>query len=277
MRQTCCCFLDSSILVSDFFGKFKSRIEKLWNIRKIHSIPCYISSSVEKECNEKMDDILNFIGDNILLLKMHIAGEKSKTQHEIILGEQDLVLIELLIKDRFNELSQKAHSEGRQIPEIEQEFLRTLEEELVDFLEGKFKESASLHMEEIDNFLAKCLNDFLFIREAFKEQRRSLSQMIEVEPDSRTVENIKRLGIPTKDSFHIASAMKYALSNKLSAVFVSVDYRTILRFQEDLYQNFGVQACDPVYAYYHLKNQEGFRSMVFSRSRNRQSSIATYR
>jgi hypothetical protein len=276
MRQTCCCFLDSSILVSSFFGKFKPRIEKFWNNRKIHNIPYYLSSSVEKECNDKMENILDFIGDNILLLKMHIAGEKSRTQHEIMLGEQDIVLIELLIKDRFNELSQKAHSEGRQIPEIEQEFLRTLEESLADFLEERFKENASLRMEEIDNFLAKCLDDFLFIKEAFKEYRKSLTPIIQVEPDPKMVENIKKIGVPTKDSLHIASAMEYALSHKLSAVFVSVDYRTILCFQEELYQSFGVQVCDPVYAYHHLKNQEAFRNFVLSRSHKRQSSITAY-
>lgn len=276
MRQTCCFFLDSSVLFSSFFGKFKSRIEKFWSARKINGIPCYISSSVEKECDERMEDILNFIGEDILLLKMHIGGEKCKTQHEIILGEQDLILIELLIKDRFNELSQKAKSEGRRIPELEQEFLRTLEESLVEFLEGKFKENASLRMNEIDNFLARCLDEFLVIKEAFKEYRKGLGQITEVEPDSKMVESVKKLGVPTKDSSHIVSAMQYAEKKKLSTVFVSVDYRTILCFQEELYQNFKVQASDPIYAYYHLKNQEDFKNMVRSRSQNRQSSIVAY-
>lgn len=223
-----------------------------------------------------MNDILDFIGDSILLLKMHIAGEKSRTQNEIVLGEQDLVLVELLIKDRFNELSQKAHLEGRQIPEIEQQFLRTLEESLVEFLEGRFRESASLHMEEIDNFLAKCLSDFTIIQEVFKEYRRRLCPIIDIEPDTGEIDNIKKIGIPTKDSVHIASAMEHALSHKLSAVFVSVDYRTILCYQEELYQKLAIQVCDPIYVYQHLKNQEAFKSLVLSRSRNRQSAITAW-
>jgi hypothetical protein len=251
-------------------------MEKFWNSRKIHNIPYYISSSVEKECNDKMNAILDFIGDNILLLKMHIGGEKCRTQHEIILGEQDLVLVELLIKDRFNELSQKARLEGRQIPEIEQTFLRTLEESLVDFLEEKFRETAALHMEEINNFLANALNDFQLVKEAFKEYRKRLCPIIEIEPDHREADPIKKIGVPTKDSLHIASATKYASSHNLSAVFVSVDYKTILCFQEELCEKNGVQVCDPIYAYHHLKNQEAFKNLVLSRSRSRQSAITAY-
>ena len=274
--QQYCCFLDSSILVSNFFGKFTSRIERFLNIKTKYAVPCYISSSVDGECEEKINNILDFIGDNITLLEMRLAGEKTRTQHEIVITEQDIILVELLISDLFKELSQKAREEGRQVPEIEQQFLRILEESVVDFLEEKFKENASLTMKELGNFLAKCLDDFVNIKEAFRIQRKSLAQKKDITPDSRIVDEIKKLGIPTKDSYHIASAIDYAASNDFSAIFISVDYKTILNFREELYKQFKFQVCDPVYAYHHLKNEEVFRDLIDFRSLSRQSSITDY-
>lgn len=54
-----------------------------------------------------------------------------------------------------------------------------------------------------------------------------------------------RIGIPEKDSEHIASAIKCATEKSLSVVFVSVSYRHILSHQEDLYKQFKFQVCDP--------------------------------
>jgi cysteinyl-tRNA synthetase len=230
--------LDSSILISDFFEHFKPRIEKLFVLKSRYNVNCRISSSVEEECLEKLENLLNFIGENTTLLKMHIAGEKSRNQNEIIIEEPDIILIELLMRDRFNKLSQKARTEGRPSPEIEQELLRILEETLVDFLEEKLKSSAILRMEEIDAFLAKCLKDFLQIRNAFREQMKQIALKTDIDPDSELVDEIKKLGIPKKDSIHIASAMQFAATNNLSTVFVTVDYKTIINFQEQLYNQF---------------------------------------
>jgi hypothetical protein len=204
---------------------------------------------------------------------MRLAGEKSRLQHEIILTEQDILLIELLIGDLFKELSEKARSKGREPPEIEQTLLRMLEDALVDFLEQRFKENASLSIDELEVFLARCLDDFLYIKDAFNIQKKHLAQKIDVTPDSKIVDEICKLGVPRKDSIHIASAMQYAFSNNLSAVFISVDYKDIVNFQEKLYMRFKIQVCDPIYAYHHLKNEKTFKDLVDSRSRKIQHSI----
>lgn len=271
-----CCFLDTSILISNFFRKFTDKIEKFLSVKAKYNIPCYISSSVEAECKEKIGKVLNFLGDNILLLRMRLAGEKTRIQHEIILTEQDILLIELLVGDLFKELSEKAKSEGREPPEVEQTLLRTLEDSLVDFLEQRFKENASISIDELEAFLAKCLDDFLYIKEAFDIQQKSLVQKLEISPDSKVVDEICRLGIHRKDSIHIVSAMQYAFSNNLSPVFISVDYKDIVNFQEQLYLLFKFQVCDPLYAYHHLKKEETFKELVDSRSRRRQYSLVDW-
>lgn len=168
-----CCFLDTSILISHFFGKFGDKMEKFLTTKEKYGIPCYISSSVENECEERIGRVLDFIGESISLLRMRLAGEKTKTQHEIILTEQDILLIELLMRELYRELSQKAKSEGEEIPEIEQTLLRTLEDSLVDFLEQKFKEDASLSIIELEVFLAKSLNDFWISRKHLKFKKRA--------------------------------------------------------------------------------------------------------
>lgn len=228
-------------------------------------MPCYISSSVKEESIEKIKEILDFIGDSVFSLRMHVAGEKSKTQHEIILMEPDIFLIELLTGDLFKELTNKAISEGREPPDIEQEILRTLELSLVDFLEQKFRERASLSIVELDNFLAECLDKYLDIEEAFNIQMKTLTQEIPIDPDPLLIQKVCRIGVPEKDGGHIASAMQYAFSNNLSTVFISVDYKHIVSLQAELYEQFKFQVSDPVYAFYHLKNEDAFRELVRSR------------
>jgi len=225
-------------------------------------VPCYISSSVKDECDEKIRELLDFVGSSIVSLRMHIAGEKTKTQHEIVITEPDILLIELLVGDLFKELTEKAKTEGREPPDIEQNLLRLLEGSLVDFFEQEFKKHASLSMEELESFLAQCLDKFLYIEEAFHLQMKSLTQKIQIDPDSTVINEINRIGIPKEDGTHIASAMQYSLSNKTSTVFVSVDYKHIINFQVQLYERFKFQVSDPVYAFYHLKNEDVFRDVV---------------
>jgi len=274
-RKQECFFLDSSILISYFFEIFKDKIERLWGIKTKYHMPCYISSSVKEECVGKIRDILDFIGASILSLRMHIAGEKTKTQHEIILMEPDILTIELLFGDLFRELTDKAKSEGKEPPEIEQSLLRNLEYSLIDFLEQKFKEHASLPMEELENFLAECLDKYLYIEEAFNIQMRNLSQEAIIAPDQQLVEKVCKVGLPAKDSKHVASVIQYASSNNVPTVFVSVDYKHILSFQVELYDNFKLQVSDPIYALHHLRNEDAFKELVTSRKRRVSSAILT--
>jgi len=236
-----CCFLDASILISNFFGKFKNKLEKFLTTKVKYGIPCYVSSSVEDECNERIVRVLDFMGESMSLLRMRLAGEKTKTQHEIILTEQDILLIELLMRGLYRELSEKAKSEGEEVPEIEQTLLRTLEDSLVDFFEERFKE-------------------------AFKVQKKTMAHKKDITPDSMLVEEIHRVGVPKKDAAHVASALQYISSNTLLGVFVSLDYKHIVNFQEQIYEKFKFQVCDPVYAYWHLNYEETFRELIESRS-----------
>ena len=259
-----CCFLDTSILISHFFGKFKNKMEKFLTIKGKYGIPCFISSSVENECEERIGRVLDFIGVSMTLLRMRLSGEKTRTQHEIILTEQDILLIELLIQGLFRELSSRTKSEIGEIPEIEQTLLRALEYSVVDFFEQKFKENASLSMIELEVFLANCLNDFLDIKEAFRIQKRNLTQKKDITPEPKLVEEIQKIGVPKKDAEHIASAIQYIFPNKLSGVFLSFDYKHIVNFQEQIYEQFKFQVCDPIYAYWHLKYEETFRELIES-------------
>lgn len=251
-------------------------MDKFLSMKAKYKISCYISSSVDEECKEKMEKVLNFVGQAIPLLTMGLAAEKARTQHEILLMEQDILLIELLIGDLFKKLSKKAGLEDREPPEIEQMLLRTLEYSLVDFLEQRFKEDASLSMEELQVFLAKILDDFLTMKEAFNIQKKELAKKIDITPEPEIVKDICKLGIPKKDSRHILSAMQHTFSNNLTAVFASFDYKHIVNFQEQIYLHWKFQVCDPLYAYSHLRNEKTFEELVNSRSRKKQSSIADW-
>ena len=251
-------------------------MDKFLSVKAKYNIPCYISSSVDEECKEKIDEVLDFVGDNILLLRMRLAGEKARTEREILLTEEDILLIELLMGDLFKELSEKARLEGREPPEIEQSLLRTLEYSLLDFLEQKFKESASLSIEELEVFLAEVLNNFLFMKEAFNIQKKELAQKIDITPESGIVKDICKLGIPEKDSRHILSAMQYAFNRNVSTVFLSFDFKHVVNFQEQIYLHWKFQVCDPLYAYYHLRNEKTFEELADSRYRKKQSSIVDW-
>ena len=244
-------------------------MDKFLGMKAKYGIPCYISSSVDEECKEKIDEVLDFIGENILLLRMRLAGEKSRAQHEILLTEEDNLLIELLASDLFKELSEKARLEGREPPEIEQTLLRTLEYSLVDFLEEKFKESASLSMEELEVFLAGILDNFLLMKEAFYIQKKELAQKINITPEPQIVKDICDLGIPEEDSRHILSAMQYKFNRNLPTVFLSFDYKHVVNFQEQIYIRWKFQVCDPLYAFYHLRYEKAFEELVNSRSPKR--------
>ena len=250
-------------------------MDKFLSMKAKYNIPCYISSSVDEECKEKIEEVLDFIGDNILLLRMRLAREKARTQHEILLTEEDILLIELLTGDLFKELSEKARLEGEP-PEIEQNLLRSLEYSLVDFFEQRFKENTSLSMKELEVFLAKVVEDFLLMKEAFNIQKKELAQKIDITPEPDIVKDICDLGIPEKDSRHILSAMQYKFDRNILTVFLSFDYKHVVNFQEEIYMHWKFQVCDPLYAYYHLKSEKTFEELVNSRSRQRQSSIVDW-
>lgn len=261
-RRRECFFLDTSVLISNFFELFKDKLEKFFGIVSKYKIPCYISSSVERECRKKIKSLLEFIGESILLLKMRIAAEKTKEQHEAILMEPDILLVELLISDIFRELTEEAKLKGREPPQIEQNMLRTLEHSIVDFLEERFRTHASLSLDELDVFLAECLKAYVEIEDAFNLQLRSIAQNIPIDPDSRLVDEISKTGIPDTDSTHVASAIQYSISEKLSTVYVSLDYRHIINFQMQIYEKFKFQVSDPTYAFYHLRHEEAFKKLI---------------
>lgn len=92
-----CFFLDTSVLLSEILNQNTSRIEKIKKDVRFSAVPCYISDSVVRECKQKIEDTVNFLG-NIIRTTIKLGLEESRRDRGVSItspiASEDIIALE---------------------------------------------------------------------------------------------------------------------------------------------------------------------------------------
>lgn len=247
-----CFFLDTVTVLSEILKENIGRIDKFKKDVSLHNIPCYICDSVEKECYEKIETTLNFLGMVIREgIRVHlqesrrirgISTASSMTSEDVIALGEIFSMLHGVAKATDISLSSP---------------IRIIEEWAVTFLGEKLEQGVQIGIPEfLTELLKKILTVTSSIQDPYDELvtfERSFAKKISVSVNASIIGSLKSVGIHEPDATHLASAFDYQNSNNEKTVFVTLDYRTILSKQDDVRKLLKIVCSNPLYALYHLK------------------------
>jgi hypothetical protein len=249
-----CFFLDATIILSDILKENTPRIDKFKNDVDFHSITCYISGSVRQECNTKIETTLNFIG-TVIRDSVKVGLEESRRNRDIPINSpitsEDILELEKL----FSAL----HSAARitqQVPLLSP--IGIVEEWSVAFLGEKLEQGEAIDISQFSlELVKKILSLSSSIEDPYDELvtfERKYAKNVDVTVDNPIVSSLRRMDVHEPDATHIASAISHLTNTQEKTVFVTFDYSTIIRQQDEIKRFLNIVCCDPLYAIYHLSS-----------------------
>jgi len=133
-----------------------------------------------------------------------------------------------------------------------------VEEWSVTFLGEKLEQGEAI---DIAQFSLELVKKILLLTSSIEDPYDELvtfegkyAKNINVTVDNPIVRSLNLMEIHEPDATHIASAVSHLNSTKEKTVFVTLDYRTIIRRQDDIKRLMHIVCCDPLYAIYHLSS-----------------------
>jgi len=247
-----CFFLDTIVVLSEILNEDATRIDKFKKDVDFHRIPCYICSSVERECKEKIESTLDFLGNVVRESVKFVLEESMRHRHVPTtspIASEDIIALEEL----FSTLHGAARA-IRPVPLVNP--IRIVEEWVTIFLGEKLEQGATIDISQFQRELvAKLLLLTSSIEDPYDELvtfERSFAKKISISTEATIVDSLHGIGIHDPDAIHIASAVAHQTNNHEKAVFVTLDYGSIIAKQDEIKRVVNIICCDPLYAIYHL-------------------------
>ena len=237
------------MLLARLFEEFKNRIQKFQKDVKEYSIRCLVSSSVAEEGENKLDEIINFVGGVLRELIIAFKAKSVTAQvpiDRLELKRNDALFFEQFFMDRFRQITEAGRRDGliRRLREVEVTIIQLFEEKML----GRESMLLGELMREITTEVIRVSHD---LKSRYR-QMLSDYEYIEITPDPILLEKAKKLGLASPgDADHIASAATYARQEGIRVVFVSLDYKDIVGRSRKIRRELNVHCSDPLYAVYH--------------------------
>lgn len=230
-----------------------ARIDKFKHDVNVHVIPCYISNSVEEECDKKVEDTLNFLGtivrDTVRIQLEESRGKRGISPESPITSEDVIALEELFLAFHY-----AARTTKTALPSP----IQTIEEWIITFLGEKLEQGVSIDISQFRRDLIKRLLALTSsIEDPYNELvtfERSYAKKINVTVDVPIVNSLHRIGVHEPDSTHIAGAINHSTNTQQKTVFVTLDYSSVISKQDKIKRLLNIVCCDPLYAIYHLSS-----------------------
>ncbi|MCW4050493.1 MAG: hypothetical protein NWE89_12245 [Candidatus Bathyarchaeota archaeon] len=236
-------FLDTCILLNRVLGEDTSRTNKLFNDMGNNDALCWLSESVDIECNVTIMKTINFIGDT---LRDFFIGAL-----EYLLSYQDRTM-----NDKFT---------NKDIELIEEIFItiqdsdvlktpsRNLEEHIIHIAEDKLNKNEDFTFNEL---IINITTEILTLTNSLQDRYENIFLIVKPKvavyrerPDSTKVTQINNShrDIHNPDTVHLASVIKYKEKENKDAIFVTVD-NGMLKNRYMLRNRFDIVVSDPLYA-----------------------------
>lgn len=243
--------MDTCIILSDILKQNTPRIEKLKKDSSFHNILCYVSDSVEKESYDKVQGTCSFLG-NVIRETINYSLLESRKRRNISstapMTSYDIKVLEDLFSFYHNAV--RTTKVGLSSP------VSMIEEWTISFLGEKLDKGVTI---DIDQFLVELVKKLLALTRFFEDLydnlvtfQRGFLKTKTVALNAPTIGKLKALGIHEPDCYHISSAIDHQTNSKEKAIFVTVDYSSILNKRHVILKQLGIECCDPLYALHHL-------------------------
>lgn len=228
-----------------------SRIEKLRRDCDFHHIPCYISDSVKEESYKKVQQTLDFLG-NIVRETMKYSLEESRNKNSIPItnpmNSNDIKALE----DLFSMYHSAVRTTRVGLPSP----IGLVEEWTISFLGQELDQHVSI---TIPDFLRELVKKLLVLTSSIEDlyddlvtfERRYVKTRT-VTLNSRIVGKVQSIGIHGPDCDHIASVLIDETKLGIKAVFITLDFTSILRKRHVISRRLGIECCGPLYGLHHL-------------------------
>jgi hypothetical protein len=244
-----CFYLDSSVVFSELLSQNKPRIEKLKRDAQRHNIKCYVSPSIEAECDYKIKKTINFL-DFVLkkVIVAHLEGIQIKPR--------DLTTSKVSNEDlhRIREAFMLVNAASRKFDLIEDPF-QAVEEFLVEKLDDQLEKPKKGFLSDfVTSLTANILEEITKLTSAFETlidlEAGYISKSSET-PDQSIMNALINNGIHTADAVHISIIASHQKKHNTKAVFLTFDYSTILCKWKDAQTADSrlrdIDCCDPIY------------------------------
>ena len=250
---TGCFFLDSNIAISEILKENNPRISKFKSDSRKNKICCYISDSIKNEVNDKVTTTINYLG-NVVKTMIQLRLEESRRNRGINLNVPITTEDIHLLEDVFSSFHQaiKRTNGSLQTP------ISVIEEWTITFLAEKLDSGTPI---DIHNFILQLTmklldttSDIQNMYDDLIEFQNSFLTIKNIVPNPTTVISLNTLGLHKPDDYHVASAYSHQQTNSQYVVFVTFDYKTILKKRYDVRNaGFSIKCSDPLYAIHHLQ------------------------
>jgi len=247
-----CFYLDSCVVLSEILGQNASRMRKFKEDVEKYSITCYVSKSVIKECKDKLAKTTDFLG-NVLkdVIKVSLEGIISPRKLDTaIVSNNDFHII----KETFLTVNQTA----RNFDLVTDPF-QVIEEWIVEKMEKEMEKPKNKRV-TLDKFVKRIT---AVILEETTRLVSNFERLVELEADyivkSNQTEDPQVLqilvnnGIEQSDATHISVVASHQKNVGGKAIFLTFDYKTILRRWKQIKRLTQVVCCDPIYGLSHLR------------------------
>ena len=246
-----CFFLDTCVILSDVLRENTSRIEKLKKDSSFHSIPCYVSNSVELESYEKVQETCSFLGNVVretIKYSLLESRKRSNISSTAPMTSYDIKVLEDLFSFYHNAV--RTTKVGLPSP------VSMIEEWAISFLGEKLDKGVTI---DITQFLVALVKKLLALTSSIEDLYDNLVtfqmgfvKTKTVAVDASTNNKLQAIGIHVPDCNHISSAINHQINNKEKTVFVTLDYTSILNKRHVITKQLNIECCDPLYALHHL-------------------------
>lgn len=246
-----CFFLDSSVALAEILGESKEVLEKFKTDVQRRDINCYLSDSVVAECERKLDFTQKFfetVFQTVAEVHFNECREQRKMKQDDPLCKDDYLIFASL----FTEL-RKAMAPIFAGP------LRTLEIKMVLALEDMFRKGEKLGFSVfLRGFITQAMIQAAHLKinkVRYITNEQGFFKKKKIAPDKATSEKLlASLHCSKYDHFHkddsdnISSAWAYRQSTGENIVFVTLDFRTVLFYAEEIFKVINLWCVDPLYA-----------------------------
>lgn len=245
-----CFFIDTSVVLAEILRESTPRLEKFKKDVNFHKVPCYVTDSVRRECDSKIENTLNFLGNIIresVAVSLETSRQKRKVPMESLMTPEDIVALEELFSSLYSVTKATLPLASP---------IRIVEEWAVSFLGERLEQGIEISVSQfLIELVKKLLSLTASIQDPYDELvtfEKSFAQRINIVVDSRIIDPLRSLGVHEPDATHIACAICHSMASRQKTVFVTLDYGSILSKKDDIKNALKQICCDPLYAIYYL-------------------------
>lgn len=238
-------FLDSCVILSEILGQRAGRMSKFKSDAASHSdaVQCLFSGSVQKECDEKIKQTTDFLGQTLKHSIKVALEQQRKDNPNSPLTYKDIIALE----DVFMVWRLSSRGGPLILP------IEAIEEWAITFLGEKINrgETIDTHRFQVE-LTTKILDLVRKIQRPYDElvtfQTSFIKKTNEI-PHPHALHMLIQMRLQTTDAAHLAVAANLVSKGK-PTVYVTTDQGILARREE--IRQVGITCCDPIYAIYHL-------------------------